>query len=260
MSSTRSPLDFGRQHKLRMECRYFESFRDNEPDVQKGVVKHCDKPDFRVTLGNRVIGVEVTRVFKRRAKQVKCDGRRTEQDIESTQDRILEAACEKAQKLGLPSAHVTLFFSLRDSLNSAARERIADSVVDVIAEHMPNQGGSIELEMRPGQPSEVDLITVKRVHSRARWEWLEAHAIERNVIDRVQAAITEKSELLESYLERLETYRKPYTECWLLLVADSSRSSGNLAFDDPFHTFMSPFERTYFLDFGRGKLHRLKTE
>ena len=244
-----------------MECVYFKSFRHLETDVQKGVVKHCDKPDFRVTLGNCVIGVEVTCLFKRReGKDAKRDGKPVQQAVESTRDRILEAACEKAQKLGLPSAHVILFFSLQDPLSSAARERIADSVVDVIARHMPDEGGSIELEMRPGQPSEVDLITVKRVHSHAHWEWLEAHAIERNVIDRVQAAITKKSELLESYLERLETYRKPYTECWLLLVADSSRSSGNLAFDDPSHTFTSPFARTYFLDFGRGKLYPLKTK
>lgn len=239
----RSPFDFDRQDGRHMECEYFNSFQHFEPEVQGGVVEHVDRPDFQVTLGKRVIGVEVTRLFKRNGAQA----------IESTQDRILETVCHKAQQHGLPPAQVTLFFSLPSSLDGARRECIAESVVRVIAKHMPDEGGSITLEMQPGQPNEVDLITVNRVHCRARWQWLEMHAIERNVNGLVQEAITRKSKRIKDYLERCD-------ECWLLLVMDSFRSSGNLAFDDTSHIFTSPFTRTYVLNFGRGRQHRLKTK
>ena len=245
-SNLRSPFDFNRQNNHEMECVFFKSFRHFEPDAQVGTITHADSPDFRIAADNRVIGVEITRLFK-------PDGR---QDVESSQDRILEAACQEAQTRSLPPAYVTLFFNLRDALDDTARRRIAAAVVRVVAEHMPPEGELVELDMRPGQPCEVDLILVNRVHcpARGRWEWFETRAIERNVTDLIQAAIAEKTVRLGAYLESC-------TECWLLLVADLFRASGNLAFEDNCraHLFTSPFGRTYVLNFGRGALHRLNT-
>jgi hypothetical protein len=79
-----------------MECEYFKSFRYFEPEIQSGSVTHCDSPDFRVDVSDRVVGVEVTRLFK-------PDGG---QDVESTRERILEEACRRAQEWALPPAHV----------------------------------------------------------------------------------------------------------------------------------------------------------
>ncbi len=229
-----------------MECVYFKSFRYFEPEIQSGSITHDDSPDFRVDVGDRVVGVEVTRLFKPEGGQ----------DVESTQERILEEACRKAQERELPPAHVTLFFNLPGPLDSAARSRIADAVVRVVAEHMPADGKSVELERAPGQPREVDLIMVNRIYCRApgRWEWLEAGTIERDPARLVQEAIDRKAERLSNYLECC-------SECWLLLVADSFRGSGKLAFDDSCQSriFLSPFARTYVLDFGKGRLYQLRT-
>jgi hypothetical protein len=246
-SILRSPFDFDRHSRDReIECVYFNSFRYFEPDARIGPFTRAESPDFRIAADNRVIGVEITRLFKPEGRQ----------DIESSQDRILEAACHGAQTRCLPPAYVTLFFNLCVPLDGAARGRIADAGVGVVAEHMPPEGESVELDMRPGQPPEVDLIIVNRVHCHApgRWEWFESGAIERNVTCLIQAAITEKTAKLCAYLECC-------TECWLLLVADSFRASGNSAFENNHraHLFASPFGRTYVLDFGRGKLHRLST-
>ncbi len=168
----------------------------------------------------------------------------------------MEEACRKAQEQELPPAHVTLFFNLSGPLNSAARRRIADAVVRVVAEQMPANGESVELERAPAQPREVDLITINRIHCSApgRWAWIKVGTIERDPARLVQEAIAGKAEKLSSYLQCC-------SECWLLLVADSFRASGKLAFGDTCqsHIFLSPFARTYVLDFGKGRLYPLRT-
>jgi hypothetical protein len=242
----RSPFDFNRQDGRQIEHEYFGSFRYFESEIQSGSITHGDSPDFRVDVSGRVVGVEVTRLFKPEGRQ----------DIESTQERILEEACRRAQEQMLPPAHVTLFFNLHGPLDSAVRSRIADAIVRVVKERMPPVGESVEVERAPGQPHEVDLIMVNRVHCRApgRWEWFEFGAVEKDVARVVEEAIARKAERLSSYLECCN-------ECWLLLVADSFRASGKLAFEDSCqsHVFVSPFARTYVLDFGKGRLYQLRT-
>jgi hypothetical protein len=229
-----------------MECEYFSSFRYFEPEIQSGSITHSESPDFRVNVTDRVIGVEVTQLFKPRS------GR----DIESAQERILEEACQRAEEQRLPPANVSLFFCLRRPLDTAARSRIANAVVRVVAEQMPRDGESVELERAPGQPREVDLILINRVHCRAPGRWqlgLEFGADERDAANVIQERIATKAKRISSYLEFCN-------ECWLLLVADSFRTSGRLAFDDSCqsHGFISQFARTYVLDFGKPRLYRLQ--
>jgi hypothetical protein len=205
-------------------------------------------PDFRIRKNDRTIGVEIRRLF------VSPDG----PALESTQERIFDCVCRKAETLNLPPAEVTLFFNLHTPLRVAKCRRIADAIVQVVATNLPADGDMVELEHRPGQPSEVDLIQINRCQreprrERGRWHAdFNFSAIVTNIFDIVQTAITEKA-------ARLATYQKACEECWLLLVADSFRASGNLEFteDTQIHSFSSPFTRTYALDWGRPRLHRL---
>lgn len=245
-SALRSRFDFDRQDKHEMECTYFKSFRYFERDIQSADVVRAESPDFCVKVGDRVIGVEITKMYKGLP------------DIESTQDRILDHACWEAERMGPPPAHVTLFFNLRRPINDwRSRRRIGDAVARVVASNMPPDGESIDLERRPEQPTEVDLILVNRryCHAPGRWEWLAAGAVEKDVVDVIGERITAKA-------KKFSTYRDACDECWLLLVADSFRNSGKLEFGERClsHVFTSPFTRTYILDFGRGQPYRLRTQ
>jgi hypothetical protein len=262
-STLRAPYDLDRRNGHCMEAAHFRSFYYFEPDIQSGhhcepniqfkldiqsgVITHADSPDFRIRVGNNIIGVEVRKLF------TSLDG----PALESTQESIFDQACRKAERLNLPPADVTLFFNLRRPLREADRRRIADAVVQVVADNMPADGDTAQLEHRPGQPSEVDLIQINRGSRREVGRWradFKFSEIESNRPDIVQKAITEKA-------ARLLTYLTACDECWLLLVADSFKASGNLEFGavGQTHTFSSPFTRTYVLDFGRGRLHRLET-
>lgn len=244
-----------------MEAAHFRSFYHLEPDIRSGrnsqptiqyerdirsgVITHADSPDFRVRIGCNIIGVEVRRLFTSPGGPA----------IESTQESIFDEACLKAERLNLPPAHVTLFFNLRRPLRVAARRRITDAVVQVVADNMPAEGDNVDLEHRPGQPPEVDLIQINRQRRREVGRWradFEFSKFANNISGILREAIAEKA-------TRLPRYLKVCNECWLLLVADSFKPSGNLRFDgvERQDTFSSPFTRTYVLDFGRPHLHRL---
>ena len=155
-SSLRAPYDLDRRDRHSLEAAHFRSFYHFEPeirsddqlkpeiqfklDMQSGIITHDDKPDFRIRVGSKTIGVEITRLF-------------TSPDapaLESTQESIFDQACRKAEHLNLPPVDVMLFFNLRKSLRSADRCRIADAVVQLVAANMPSNGGRADLEHRPG--------------------------------------------------------------------------------------------------------------
>jgi hypothetical protein len=246
-----------------MEAAHFRSFYHFEPDIranqhlkpeiqfvldiQSGVITHDDKPDFRVRVGAKTIGIEITRLFTSPNAPA----------LESTQESIFDQACRKAELQDLPAVDVILFFNIRKSLHRADRCRIADAVVQLVAANIPTDGNRVDLEHRPGQPPEVDLIQINPPYRPERGRWRADFAfskIERNTFAIVQEAIIKKAGLLPTYL-------KVCDECWLLLVADSFKASGNLDFseDSQMQTFSSPFTRTYALDWGRPRLHRVET-
>lgn len=242
----RASFDFDRRDNRRMESEYYASFYHLEPDAQGCDIIHSDSPDFRLTSGGQVMGAEITKVFKPDARQ----------DIESTQERILDYASKSATEMGLPSANVALFPNFRHPLRDTECRRIADAVAQVVAHNMPPDGNSAKLDMRPGQPSEVDLILVHRRDDigLGRWHWCEASTVDKTATVLVQHSINRKAKLLPAYL-------RVCSECWLLVVSDGLRPSGKLELGEHFesHVYASPFTRTYVLDFGKGKLYRLRT-
>ena len=81
------------------------------------------------------------------------------------------------------------------------------------------------------------------------------NAIQYDAIERVQDAITRKDKIYDACLRKCD-------ECWLLVVADSFVSSGNIHPDTASlsHVYTSPFSRIYFLDFGLGRVAILKAK
>ena len=239
--------------KTEIERQYLHSFRYFCTDFPSGELQKQEAPDFVVTTeaGAR-IGIEFTRVFKER-------GKTSEQSIEATKDTItIEARKYAENHLQLPPAHVTLFFTLSRHLKSERCQRIAERVAQVVHDNMPPMGESVDLQYRSGgvQPIEVDLIQINRVYPVAahRWCWLEYGTIKTDAINVLQQEIEAKNKKVTQYLRNCD-------ECWLVIVAPSFRSSGNVRPDEQScaHIYASRFARTYFLDIGHGGLSLLKT-
>lgn len=145
----------------------------------------------------------------------------------------------------------------RRFLTKAEKQGIAENIALFVGTHMPAQGCSVDCDWRPGQPRQVDLIQINRVGpvDRHNWRWLEYNAIQYNAIKRFQDTITKKSKMYDACLHKCD-------ECWLLVVADSFLSSGNIHPDAPSlsHVYTSPFNRIYFLDLVLGRIAHLNTK
>ena len=167
----------------------------------------------------------------------------------------------------LPSANVWLFFNAqylrrtvgakRRFFTKAEKQRIAESIATFVGAHMPAQGCSINCDSLPDQPRQVDQILIGRngpvdYHD---WRCLEFNAIQYNAIDRLQDTINKKNMRYAACISECE-------ECWLLVVADSFSSSGNIHPDEASlsHVYTSPFDRIYYLDLVPGRVAPLKTE
>ncbi len=231
--------------KVELEEAFFHSFQYFERDARFGTTRKSERPDFLITAEDKVIGVEVTALYTRDREVA----------AEHTKDEITSLSQAEATKLGLPLANVMLFFSTSRPLVSKKRKDVAAKVASTVGLYMPDSGDQVSLEMKPGQPSEVDLIMIDRssdLHGQ-KWRWMEASIVMKDTHSLLQAAIDKKSAKLSEYLENCD-------ECWLLAGVNSFRPSGKIRPENlERHAFFSQFHRTYFLDYGRGKLTRLNT-
>ncbi len=162
-----------------IERQHLHSFRHLCRDFPIGELIEGETADFVViTPTGRKIGIEHTQVFKKAGTDETA-----EQADEATKDFITTAAKRHAEFLGLPPAHVTLFFNppylrrttgdKRRFFTKAEKQSVAESIATFVAAHMPAQGRSVECDWRPGQPRQVDLIQINRVHpvDRHHWKW-----------------------------------------------------------------------------------------
>ena len=235
------------------EWQYLHSFQRLCHDFPGGQIRKHEGPDFLITsnTGN-TIGLEIGRVYK-------DYGKTSEQSVEATKEAITVGArayCENVLKS--PPAFVSLYFTLSRHMRPRACEAIAHRVARTVHENMPPVGESVKLEYSGGlQPIEVDLIIIGRDYPRATSTriWPEYASIQTDAISTLEHRIDEKNRKLPSYLRHCD-------ECWLLIVAPSFKSSGNIHPDEYSisHAYPSSFSRTYFLDFGLANLFLLRNQ
>ncbi|HEU0216800.1 MAG TPA: hypothetical protein VFQ90_09070 [Stellaceae bacterium] len=240
-----------RVDKKEEELGYLNSLRHLCDDFPPGEVIASECPDFLIRSSIACVGIEITKIFKNRGEKTQAP-----QSIEAARDRITDLAKRFAEEMGMPPATVTLFFNHTRPLYRQQEANIAKAVAQAVNDELPPLGEHIELNCGHGsvQPTEVDGILVYRASDQHQWRWMEYSRIERNVSSYIEAAIHDKS-------SRIEAYRRECQICWLLIVAESFRDSGNLKPDELSlsRTYRSPFDRTYFFDNGFGKLARLNT-
>ena len=240
--------------KTHDEWQYLHSLKHLCHDFPSGEIRKHEGPVFLIkTTAGHTIGVEIGCVYKDYSKTA-------EQSVEATKEAITIAArayCDNVLKS--PPAFVSLYFTLSRHRKPKACQEIAQRVAQAVHENMPPEGECVKLEYRSGglQPIEVDLIIIGRDYPRAtsKWIWPEFASIQTDAISTLEHRITVKNQKLHNYLRHCD-------DCWLLIVAPSFKSSGNIHPDERSlsHIYSSLFGRTYFLNFGLGNLFLLRDQ
>jgi len=240
-----------RVDKKQEELGYLKSLRHFCDDFPLGKVIAGERPDFLIKDATTCVGIEITKIFINRGEDAQSP-----QSIEAARDRITNLAKRFAQEMGMPPVTVTLFFNYTCPLYREQEASIAKAVTQAVNDELPPLGEQAQLDCGYGsvQPTEVDEILVYREGGDHHWKWTEYSRIERNASSYIEAAIRDKAKHIKIYRQECQT-------CWLLIVAESFRGSGNFKPDESSlsHVYKSPFDRTYFFDNGFGKLTRLNT-
>jgi hypothetical protein len=212
-------------------------------------------PDFLIRLPQRVLGIEHREVMKPQRST-----RQVERAFEQNCDEILRMGREQAELRGLPPVRVSVFFG--STVPGARQERLAlaRALVDVVHDYMPEDKQNVRLDYEHFQGRDlhgIDTVHINRYDdfpSAGHWIAPRAAWVMSECTDLLQRAIAEKA-------PKYDRYRRHCDECWLLLVADSTKPSASIHPSDESlaHKYVSPFDRTFFLDAGMGTLHQLKT-
>jgi len=241
--------------KKKEELCYLKSFRFFCDDFPNGEIVPGETPDFILEANGHRLGIEITKMF------IHGGGSRVAlQSIEAARTRITALAEQFAGEIGKPRRAVTLFFNSTLPLYREKEPTIARAVAQIVHKEMPSPDESADLECSYGsiQPREVDQILIHRSNpvEGSEWKWTEASRRTTDAVPYLVHAIERKRKSIRTCLQKCD-------ECWLLIVAGevSLRASGNIKPDQNSlnHTYISPFSRTYFLDFGRGSLARLNS-
>lgn len=233
------------------ELGYLNSLRHFCEDFPFGEVTVSERPDFVIRGAAGCVGIEITKLFLNPG-----GAPRSPQSIEAAQDRIIALAQGFAQQMGIPPVTVYLSFHPTLPLHRGQEAIIARAVAQAVKDELPAPDESAHLECAHGsvQPSEVGEILVYRNGDHHKWMSLEYSRVQRSAGTYIERAIQDKAKHIKIYRQQCQT-------CWLLIVAESFRASGNIKPDERSlsHVYQSPFDRTYFFDNGLGELTRLNT-
>lgn len=246
------------------EALHFKAFRFAAGDmIPDAPVIHTGRfgerapggaPDF-IIRAESTLGIEHREVLKPQR-----DTGQHERAFEQYVDEILHMGREHAELRGLPRARVSVIFGNTVPQMPPGRLALARALADLVHDYMPNDKENVRLEYEHFRGRKLNGIETVFIHrydqfgSTARWVAPRAGWVFSDCVELVQSAIDDKA-------PKYSGYRRHSDECWLLLVADSSKpsasihpSEGSLA-----HVYRSPFDKTLFLDAGMANLHVLKT-
>jgi len=235
--------------KQQREDSYFEAFVSLEKDVPEGSWARHEAPDYLLTSGSLVVGLEITSLVSP-----------TLASIRNAQDKAFALAQTMAVERHLPIMEVRAKF--RDEHSLVDAKAAALELVEIIQESLHRIDDSRNHVLNGFQRKYYSTI-MANLGTRNGRKWLDAQRwgrthmnwVKRNPIDELQKAIDDKNAKLKDYLQKC-------TECWLLVGVDEWTAAEAVDFSNEGleHTYNCAFNRAYFLRNIESKLSRLRIE
>jgi hypothetical protein len=233
-------IDVSSEGRKKQAERFFlERFLDAS-GMAAEIVDDREKPDFVIRYEDRLVGVEVTRMYVAHDKNGSLA-----QAQESISDRIVFRARQLYEASGAQPAHVSVCFAPRHELRQLRRDAVARSLAALVGDM--NLVEWKRLNWRPGAggllSGVISFVHALGVPTRdmAHWSVARAGWVAPVTVEALQARIDDKA-------KRLPGYRNEIPEHWLLIYADGMKPSQLFEVRADFEPgkVVSPFTRTYF--------------
>ncbi|MDQ5986517.1 MAG: hypothetical protein CSYNP_02247 [Syntrophus sp. SKADARSKE-3] len=238
---------YERPSKHQREDSYFDAFVSLEKEVPAGTWAQHEAPDYLLTSGSLVIGLEIIALVSSALAPIR-----------NAQDKAFALAQTIAVERDLPIMEVKAKFRDENALVDA--KEAALELVEIIQENLHLIDDSKNQVLNGFHRKYYSTIMANRGTRNGR-KWLDAHRwgrvhmnrVKRNPIDVLQKAIDNKNTKLKDYLEKC-------TECWLLVGVDEWTAAEAVDFSSEGleHMYNCAFNRAYFLRNIEGKLFRLR--
>jgi hypothetical protein len=236
--------------KKALERYFIETLKRNLSDFPSGKIVDCESPDFLLQTSDRVIGVEVTRLYG-----MDNESSVAPQLVENEHENVVMTAQSIAESNGLPPLMVDVYFDHKELITKSDRKLISEQLLAIVSHNIPelNKRTSIENNGQPF-PAQVKAISIRRPRPLKSHLWQTAGGgiVNENFADQLQREIDKKN-------LKISEYRKRCDDCWLLVVADWTGPSAFFGISDEMRNikYKALFNRVYFLEGGSEQITQL---
>lgn len=237
--------------KKEIERRYLNMFLHALDDLPNGTITSTERPDFLIHAPNRVIGIEVTRIFD--------SGDRVTPSQDAERDLIVERAQVIAGERAIAPVMVEVFFDSKHSTGKRDRDMIAQHLVDEIAANIPIVDGHRTNRNFYGKnglqfPRQISAVSIWRFTALKSHNWQSANA---GIVYETFTPLLQQ--LIDKKNDKVTAYRLKCDECILLVVADWRGPSAFFEISEQMlgETYQTTFDAIYFMEGYSGRITKL---
>jgi hypothetical protein len=208
-----------------------------------GEFTHGDSPDFVGSFDGHTIGIEITEIYSAESLR----------EREVQKERIVDRACKKAIKAGLPPLHVSVIFT--GDIQKGRGAYLTNMLFELVKNNCPECGGHADLDYESNIPSDFHAILISNIPGSKTHLWNETEVgfVDTNFSERLQQIINSKTEKIATYLTKCD-------KCWLIVAALGVSASNFYEIDEKMEhvCYESPFEKVFFMEAFSRTLKELK--
>jgi hypothetical protein len=127
--------------KEELERRYLDGFAAAVSEFPEGLVSKSENPDFLIHSADHLIGIELTRLFRKSAP-----GHSLAREQESLRERVATEAKSRYEAMKRPPIHVSIHFNDQIALRKADVSILATRLIELAIRLTPDIGGKSEEE------------------------------------------------------------------------------------------------------------------
>lgn len=238
--------------KKEEERIYLDRFCAVCSDFPAGDIDDCEEPDFLVFSSNKVIGIELTKLYWNPLL-----GKKPEQVREYVRDLIVFKAGQLHQEQSLSPCHASIHFTDFELRKNDA-DRVARLVVNVVSANLPPDGKMVRIPPNSWTectlPNELSSVSLLRLDSLSKSFYTSPQS---GLIPPCSSAYIER--VLADKNAKVATYRRKCDEVWLVINVGFGVLSGEFDITEDVLSaeYQSAFERVYILHQSQNQLWRL---